>query len=126
MQARVTDFMQQHAYPAAEHSDHESLDDGPSRWQVPPVMEELKDRAREAGLWNLFLPDSDLGAGLTNLEYAPAGRDHGPLDRSPRRHSTARRRTPATWKCWSVTALMRKKQSGWNRCYTAKYAPPSR
>ncbi|MEX1267018.1 MAG: acyl-CoA dehydrogenase family protein, partial [Woeseia sp.] len=70
LQARVTDFMQQHVYPS-EHLYYESLDDGPSRWQVPPVMEELKGRAREAGLWNLFLPDSDLGAGLTNLEYAP-------------------------------------------------------
>ncbi len=70
LQARVTDFMQQHVYPN-EHLYYESLDDGPSRWQVPPVMEELKERARAAGLWNLFLPDSELGAGLTNLEYAP-------------------------------------------------------
>lgn len=70
LQARVTDFMQQHVYPN-EHLYYESLDDGSSRWQVPPVMEELKERARAAGLWNLFLPDSELGAGLTNLEYAP-------------------------------------------------------
>ncbi len=70
LQARVTDFMQQHVYPN-ERLYYESLDDGPTRWQVPPVMEELKERARDAGLWNLFLPDSELGAGLTNLEYAP-------------------------------------------------------
>ena len=41
------------------------------RWQVPAIVEELKARARAEGLWNLFLPDSDRGAGLTNLEYAP-------------------------------------------------------
>ena len=41
------------------------------RWTQPPVMEALKAKARDAGLWNLFLPQSDLGAGLTNLEYAP-------------------------------------------------------
>ena len=41
------------------------------RWQVPAVVEELKTKARAEGLWNLFLPESDRGAGLTNLEYAP-------------------------------------------------------
>lgn len=41
------------------------------RWTVPPVMEEMKAKAREAGLWNLFLPQSEYGAGLTNREYAP-------------------------------------------------------
>src|SRR5207237_7175272 len=41
------------------------------RWQPAPIVESLKPKARAAGLWNLFLPDSDRGAGLTNLEYAP-------------------------------------------------------
>ena len=42
-----------------------------NRWTIPPVMEEMKARARAAGLWNLFLPESEYGAGLTNAEYAP-------------------------------------------------------
>lgn len=67
---RVAGFMAAHVYPN-ESAYYEYLDRGDSRWVIPPVMEELKARAREAGLWNLFLPDSELGAGLSNLEYAP-------------------------------------------------------
>ncbi len=67
---QLTDFMGKHIYPA-EQVFHEQLNQGPTRWQVPPIMEELKAKARERGLWNLFLPESERGAGLTNLEYAP-------------------------------------------------------
>ena len=63
-------FMDEHVYPA-ERIYYDQLNSQPSRWQVPPVMEELKAKARRAGLWNLFLPDSDYGAGLANAEYAP-------------------------------------------------------
>lgn len=49
----------------------EQLESAPSRWTIPPVMEQLKARAKREGLWNLFLPDSEDGPGLTNLEYAP-------------------------------------------------------
>jgi acyl-CoA dehydrogenase len=66
----LTDFMQKHVYPN-ERTFVEQLNAQPTRWQVPPIMEELKAKARERGLWNLFLPESEHGAGLTNLEYAP-------------------------------------------------------
>ena len=71
-------FMDAHIYPNEERFFRESSELGP--WSVWPVVEELKPLAREAGLWNLFLPDSDHGAGLTNLQYAPLcelmGRSH--------------------------------------------------
>src|SRR5215472_8185666 len=70
LQAKVRDFMDEHVYPA-EKVFEEQLDVQPSRWQIPPIMEELKKKARAGGLWNLFLPESEYGAGLTNLEYAP-------------------------------------------------------
>lgn len=68
--SRLQEFMETHIYPneAAMYEQHASLAD---RWDTPPLMEELKAKAQEAGLWNLFLPDSERGAGLTNLEYAP-------------------------------------------------------
>jgi len=67
---RVQDFMERHIYPneGAFYAQHDALSD---RWDVPPMLEELKTKAKEARLWNLFLPESELGAGLTNLEYAP-------------------------------------------------------
>lgn len=71
-------FMDEHIYPNEERYFRESTELGP--WAVWPVVEELKPLAREAGLWNLFLPDSEFGGGLTNREYAPLcevmGRSH--------------------------------------------------
>jgi acyl-CoA dehydrogenase len=69
LQARVTAFMEQHVYPS-EKTFHEQVNTG-DRWQPTAIVEELKEKARAAGLWNLWLPESELGAGLTNLEYAP-------------------------------------------------------
>jgi len=66
---RLDAFMDTHVYPN-EARFREELAEG-SRWQPTRIVEELKDKAKAQGLWNLFLPDSDLGAGLTNLEYAP-------------------------------------------------------
>ena len=62
-------FMDEHVYPN-ERTYIQQLEAG-ERWKTPAIMEEMKARARDAGLWNLFLPDAENGAGLTNLEYAP-------------------------------------------------------
>jgi acyl-CoA dehydrogenase len=67
--ARLTAFMDEHIYPN-EAAFRRQIAEG-DRWQPTPIIEELKPKARAAGLWNLFLPDSEHGAGLTNTEYAP-------------------------------------------------------
>jgi acyl-CoA dehydrogenase len=70
LKAQLLSFMDREVYPA-EAVFERQLNEAPSRWQIPPVMEELKEKAKAEGLWNLFLPESELGAGLSNLEYAP-------------------------------------------------------
>lgn len=65
---RLTDFMTEFVFPAEEPYDAFRLQAGADDHTVPPVVEELKAKARERGLWNLFLPSE---SGLTNLEYAP-------------------------------------------------------
>jgi len=65
---RLRAFMDEHVYPNEKRFYQEIEND---RWAPTRVIEELKPKARAAGLWNLFLPDDENGAGLTNLEYAP-------------------------------------------------------
>ena len=68
--SRVKDFIEKECVPY-EHTFHEQIQDGDDRWKsYPPIMNELKDKAKSLGLWNLFLPESEFGAGLTNYEYA--------------------------------------------------------
>ncbi|MFN7996694.1 MAG: acyl-CoA dehydrogenase family protein [Bryobacteraceae bacterium] len=69
LQKRLGAFMDEHIYPN-ERRYYREIAEG-DRWQPVPVIEELKPKARAAGLWNLFLPEHEWGAGLTNLEYAP-------------------------------------------------------
>src|SRR5258708_11196439 len=68
LQQRLTAFMEEHIYPN-EQRFHDEIQR--ERWSPTQIIEELKPKARAAGLWNLFLPHDDHGAGLTNLEYAP-------------------------------------------------------
>ena len=69
LRKRLAAFMDEHVYPN-EQRFHDEVGDG-DRWEPTRVVEELKARAKAAGLWNLFLPASERGAGLTNTEYAP-------------------------------------------------------
>jgi acyl-CoA dehydrogenase len=69
LRKRLAAFLDEHIYPNEKtYFDHIRQGD---RWQPTAIVEELKPKARAAGLWNLFLPESEYGAGLTNLEYAP-------------------------------------------------------
>jgi acyl-CoA dehydrogenase len=72
----VRAFMREEVFPA-EATYHEQVRESGDPFFHPPVMEELKEKARAAGLWNLFLPDERWGAGLTNLEYAPLAEQMG-------------------------------------------------
>ena len=69
LQQRLNHFMDQHIYPnEAEYKRQVAEGD---RWQPIKLIDDLKEKAKAAGLWNLFLPESTRGAGLTNLEYGP-------------------------------------------------------
>ncbi|CAM5565759.1 acyl-CoA dehydrogenase [Streptomyces spiroverticillatus] len=85
LRGKLLAFMDEHVYPAeaVAHEQRALLD---SPWDTPAVVEELKAEARRQGLWNLFLPDAEYGAGLTNLQYAPLAELTG---RSPQLAPTA-------------------------------------
>ncbi len=70
LRGQLEAFMDEFVYPN-EGTFHEQVEASEDRWITPPIMEELKAEARARGLWNLFLPGSEHGAGLSNLEYAP-------------------------------------------------------
>ena len=74
---KVKTFIKDEVAPK-EHVFHEQIQDGKDRWNsYPVVIDELKDKAKSAGLWNLFLPESEFGAGLTNYEYAHLAEEMG-------------------------------------------------
>ena len=85
---RLQAFMDEHIYPNLETYQQQlgEMGSGVDNWQnwgPVPILEELKPKAREAGLWNLFLPESERGGGLTNLEYAPLCEIMGRVGWSP-------------------------------------------
>ena len=68
---QVAAFMEEHVFPNDRRYEAELHGDPSAQFRQPPVMEEMKAKAKGQGLWNLFLPESEHGKGLTNLEYAP-------------------------------------------------------
>ncbi|WP_030021414.1 acyl-CoA dehydrogenase family protein [Streptomyces monomycini] len=85
LRGRLLAFMDEHVYPAEAVADEQRAALA-SPWDTPAVVEDLKAEARKQGLWNLFLPDEEYGAGLTNLQYAPLAEITG---RSPQLAPTA-------------------------------------
>jgi hypothetical protein len=114
---QLTAFMDAHIYPN-EAAVRAQIAEG-DRWQPIPMIETLKPLARAAGLWNLFLPEREYGAGLTNSEYAPLCEIMGRSPVLPRRCSTARHRTPGTWRCWFATVRRTSGAGGSSRCSPA-------
>jgi len=70
LQNKLNKFFEDHIYPIEQAYDQE-IEESDNSLHIPPILEELKDKAKEVGLWNLFLQDNEYGAGLTNVEYAP-------------------------------------------------------
>ncbi|WP_420032795.1 acyl-CoA dehydrogenase family protein [Streptomyces sp. cg28] len=85
LRGKLLAFMDEHVHPAEAVAAEQRAALG-SPWETPAVVEELKAEARRQGLWNLFLPDAEHGAGLTNLQYAPLAEITG---RSPQLAPTA-------------------------------------
>jgi acyl-CoA dehydrogenase len=71
LREQLATFMAEHVYPIELDYERQLLEQTGTPFMVPPVLEELKASAKVQGLWNLFLPNSEHGAGLTNFEYAP-------------------------------------------------------
>lgn len=76
---RVTDFMDKYVYEGEEtyHRQHAEFGPGEGRWKVPAIIDELKDKAKAEGLWNLFHPYPEYGPGLSNADYAPLAEQMG-------------------------------------------------
>ncbi|NWG47309.1 MAG: acyl-CoA dehydrogenase family protein [Alphaproteobacteria bacterium] len=77
---RLESFMTAHVVPNVPTFYEQMAAFGDNPWRIPPILEDLKAKAREAGLWNLFLPESEFGAGLSNVEYAPLAEIMGRIE----------------------------------------------
>ena len=122
---QLTDFMNEHVYPN-EQTFLDQLDRVATRWQLPPIMEELKAKASERGALEPLPARERARRRPDQSRVRAALRDHGPLARSRPRSSTARRPTPATWRSSCATAPRSRRSSGSSRCSTARSARPSR
>lgn len=120
LRQRLLAFMDEHIYPnEAALLAHEH---GPERWQTAPLIETLKEKAKQQGLWNLFLPESELGAGLSNLDYAHLCEIMGRSPFAPEVFNCAAPDT-ATWKCWPATARRSRSSAGYCPCWPARSVP---
>ena len=125
LRSRLLNFFDEHIHPN-DPLHHHQLAEAPDRWQPVPIVEELKPKARAAGLWNLFLPHSERGAGLTNLEYAPLAEIMGGVPWSSEVFNCS---APDTGNMETHRPLRHRgaeAPSGSIRCWTARSAPASR
>ena len=123
---RIEAFMDEHVYPV-EAEAMQAIDDEVRPGEpYPEILVGIRATAKEQGLWNLFLPDGEHGAGLTNWEYGILCEQMGAARWSRRWPSTARRPTPGTWRSSSSTAPTSRRSACCGRCSTARSAAASR
>ena len=127
LRERLLAFMDEHVYPA-EPVYHEQLVASGDPHFHPPVMEELKARARDQGLWNLLLPHEPTvsAPGLTNLEYAPLAEIMGRSHIAPGGVQLRRARHGQHGGSDAVRDRPSRRSAGWRRCSRARSAPRSR
>ena len=112
LQAKLTTFIEEHIIPIEdEYLAFQS--DEKNKWKRFPKIEELKQKAKDAGLWNLFLPKEygNLSPGLTNLEYAPLAEIMGKKS-GYQKFLIVLLQILAIWKCWQNMVQIFKKKSG--------------
>ena len=119
---RLQAFMDERVYPA-EPVYGEQVRAAGQTARPPAGDGGAEGGGAQRGLWNLFLPDAEHGAGPHEPRVRAARRDHGPHDRSPPRRATAPRPTPATWRCCTSSAPTSRRSAGCGRCSTARSAP---
>jgi acyl-CoA dehydrogenase len=127
LQERITAFMDKYVYPAEPifHRELEENRRAGNPWQPTKIVEELKAKAKAQNLWNLFLPHSEHGAGLTNLEYAPLCEIMGRSHIAPEAFNCSAPDT-GIWKCWRDMPPSPNSSAGSSRCSRARSVPRSR
>jgi acyl-CoA dehydrogenase len=127
LQEKLLAFMDTYIYPNENTFKAEVHRNGREKgncWIPTQIIEELKPKAREQGLWNLFLPKSARAPeGLSNLDYTPLCEIMGRVGWAPEVFNCS---TLATWKPSGVTARNSRKTRGWNPCCAARSDLPSR
>ena len=124
LRERVEAFMDEHVYPN-EGTYAEQLAAADDRWTIPQIMDELKDEARSRGLWNLFMPDPEYGAGLTNLEYAPLCEVMGRSPIATRGLQLQRPRHGEHGGPGAIRDRPSRRSAGSGRCWRARSGPAS-
>jgi acyl-CoA dehydrogenase len=119
LRSELLDFMDACVY-AAEPEFERTDPEAPFSWERPKIMAELRAEARSRGLWNLFLPDPERGAGLSNLQYAPLAEITGRSPHVAPEALNAPRPTPATCSCCTCSAPPSNNSAGSIRCWTRR------
>ena len=117
LMARVEKFMDENVYPNESVYEEQMQAFGENRWQIPQILEDLKEKAKAEGLWNFFLPgyEGEFGTGLSNFEYSHLAEKMGAVGMHPK-YLIALLPIQATWKFWKDMEPKNNKKNGSNLC----------